>query len=61
MPVLLSARDAGNWINPRETNPRSLKPLLRPALNGVLEVRLAVALVNSVKNDGPDLVISTMD
>jgi putative SOS response-associated peptidase YedK len=56
MPVVLSDRDADDWTNPRETNPRSLKRLLAPAADGVLEVRPASALVNSVKYDGPELL-----
>jgi putative SOS response-associated peptidase YedK len=56
MPVVLSDRDADDWTNPRETNPRSLKRLLVPAADGVLEIRPASALVNSVKYDGPELL-----
>jgi putative SOS response-associated peptidase YedK len=61
MPVVLSDRDADDWTNPRETNPRSLKRLLAPAADEVLEVRPASPLVNSVKNDGPELLSPTID
>ena len=43
-------------MNPREHNPSSLKHLLVPAPEEALEMRLASRLVNSVKNDGPELL-----
>jgi putative SOS response-associated peptidase YedK len=61
MPVVLSDRDADDWMNPRETNPRMLKRLLAPAPDGLLAVQPASPLVNSVKNDGPELLSPTKD
>ena len=56
MPVVLDERAAEDWINPREPDPLSLKRLLVPAAADLLELRPASPLVNSVKNDGPDLL-----
>jgi putative SOS response-associated peptidase YedK len=58
MPVILpDARAQEDWINPREPNPASLKRLLVPAPDDLLQVRPASTLVNSVKNDGPELLM----
>lgn len=58
MPVILpDARSQEDWINPREANPLSLKRLLIPAPDDLLQVRPASSLVNSVKNEGPELMI----
>jgi ATP-dependent DNA ligase len=43
-------------MNPRERDPRSLKRLLGPAAADLLAVRLAPPLVNSVMNEGPELL-----
>jgi putative SOS response-associated peptidase YedK len=56
MPVVLDERDAEDWMNPREQDPLSLKRLLAPAPNDLLAMRPASPLVNSVKNDGPELL-----
>jgi putative SOS response-associated peptidase YedK len=56
MPVVLDERGAEDWMNPRERHPASLKRLLVPASEGTLEMRAASPLVNSVKNDGPELL-----
>jgi putative SOS response-associated peptidase YedK len=58
MPVILADTKAReDWINPQEPNPISLKRLLIPAPDDLLQVRLASTLVNSVKNEGPDLLL----
>jgi putative SOS response-associated peptidase YedK len=56
MPVLLDERAAEDWMNPRERDPLSLKRLLVPAPADLLVMRPASPLVNSVKNDSPDLL-----
>ena len=59
MPVILpDAKAQEDWINPREPNPLSLKRLLIPAPDHLLEVRPASSLVNSVTNDGPEVLIA---
>jgi putative SOS response-associated peptidase YedK len=56
MPVILSDRDANDWMNPNEADPPSLKRLLAPPSDDLLEVTPASLLVNSVKNEGPELL-----
>ena len=56
MPVVLDERGAEDWMNPREQDPMSLKRLLTPAPDDLLAMRPASPLVNSVKNDGPELL-----
>ena len=61
MPVILAnTKTQEDWINPREPNPISLKRLLIPAPDNLLQVKPASSLVNSVKNDGPELLIPNM-
>ncbi|MBV8478431.1 MAG: SOS response-associated peptidase family protein, partial [Acidobacteria bacterium] len=59
MPVILSDRDADDWMNPGEQAPFSLKSLLIPAPEALLLVQLASPLVNNVKNEGPELLASS--
>jgi putative SOS response-associated peptidase YedK len=56
MPVILSDRHADDWINPSAQKPHSLKRLLKPAGEDLLLVHSASPLVNSVKNEGPQLL-----
>jgi putative SOS response-associated peptidase YedK len=56
MPVILSDRDADDWINPSAKKPYSLKRLLKPTGEDVLLVHSASPLVNSVRNEGPQLL-----
>jgi putative SOS response-associated peptidase YedK len=56
MPVILDEAGAADWMNWREPDPLSLKRLLAPAPNDLLVVRPASPLVNSVKNEGPELL-----
>ncbi|MBV8451418.1 MAG: SOS response-associated peptidase, partial [Deltaproteobacteria bacterium] len=56
MPVILSAMDADDWMNPREENPLDLKRLLAPAPDDLLVTQKASPLVNSVRNEGPGLL-----
>ena len=56
MPVILDEAGAADWMNLREPNPLSLKRLLAPAPDNLLVIRPASPLVNSVKNEGPELL-----
>jgi len=56
MPVILNERAAEDWMNPNETQPKRLKRLLSPAPEAKLLITPASPLVNSVKNDGPELL-----
>jgi putative SOS response-associated peptidase YedK len=56
MPVILDEAGAADWMNPREPDPFSLKRLLTPAPDELLVVRPASPLVNSVKNEGAELL-----
>ncbi len=59
MPVILDSRAADDWMNPLEADPLSLKRLLIPAADNVLVAQPASPLANSVKNDGPELLVTT--
>jgi putative SOS response-associated peptidase YedK len=61
MPVLLDERRADDWMNALERYPISLKRLLVPAPDDSLIGTPASPLVNSVKNDAPELLVATMD
>ncbi|HKU27477.1 MAG TPA: SOS response-associated peptidase family protein, partial [Candidatus Sulfotelmatobacter sp.] len=56
MPVILSDRNADEWINPGAKKPHSLKRLLKPTGDDVLLFEPASPLVNSVRNEGPQLL-----
>ena len=59
MPVILGERAADDWMNPGEADPLSLKRLLIPAADDVLLAQPASPLANSVRNDGPELLVAT--
>ncbi|MDQ4132054.1 MAG: SOS response-associated peptidase [Actinomycetota bacterium] len=56
MPALLPVDTWAAWLDPARTTPGAVLDLLRPAPAGVLEARAVSRLVNSVANDGPDLL-----
>jgi putative SOS response-associated peptidase YedK len=56
MPVILDEAAAEDWMNPREPNPQALKRLLVPAPSDLLVLQSASPLVNSVRNEGPELL-----
>jgi putative SOS response-associated peptidase YedK len=58
MPVVLNDKTAEDWMNPKEQNPLSLKRLLVPAPAELLAIRRVSPLVNSVKNDGAELLVA---
>lgn len=57
MPVILSDRDADDWMNPRESNPIALKRLLIPAQADLLIATPASSLANNAKNEGAELLV----
>jgi putative SOS response-associated peptidase YedK len=59
MPVILCDRDADDWMNPGKKSPLSLKRLLKSAPESLLVIQPASPLVNSVKNDGAELLASS--
>jgi putative SOS response-associated peptidase YedK len=57
MPVLLP-RDAWRaWLDPAERDTALLRSMLVPAPDGALDIRAVSTRVNSVRNDGPDLIV----
>ena len=56
MPVVLTEDRIDEWIFGGEREPEELKGLLGPAPEDYLVVRPVSQRVNSVRNDGPDLV-----
>jgi len=58
MPVILDERGAEDWINPNEAESKNMKSLLAPAPEEKLVVTPVSPLVNSVKNDCPELLDS---
>jgi putative SOS response-associated peptidase YedK len=57
MPFQLELEDLDGWLDPEERSPESLLPILgRAARTDHLALREVSALVNSVKNDGPELL-----
>lgn len=57
MPVILEPRDWDLWLDPTLTDVGELHGLLRPALSEALELYPVRPLVNSVRNDGPELIL----
>lgn len=56
MPAILEGDDLALWLNPR-TSAQDLPRLLAPAPESLLEARAVSSLVNSVKNDGQELLV----
>ena len=56
LPVILDERVAEDWMNPNGAEPKHLKPLVAPAPEEKLLITPASPLVNSVKNEGPQLL-----
>jgi putative SOS response-associated peptidase YedK len=53
MPVLLRPEDFDAWLDPEETDPRTLSRLLAPSPPAWLEDRIVDSWVNDPRNDGP--------
>jgi putative SOS response-associated peptidase YedK len=60
MPVVLDPSPLGEWMNPSPADPNSLRALLRMAPDDWLVADRASPLVNSVKNDGRELLTSLL-
>jgi len=56
MPVLLPRDAWTTWLDPAEQDMGSLRSLLVPAPDGILEMHPVSRRVNDVREDGPDLV-----
>ena len=55
MPVILRAEDEETWLNPDETEAERLLPLLQPYAAEEMEAYPVSRMVNSPRNDGPQL------
>ena len=60
MPVVLDEFRLNDWMAPTGNNEEALRAMLVPALDGCLAADPASPFVNSVKNDGPDLLGSLL-
>jgi putative SOS response-associated peptidase YedK len=56
MPVILEPRDWKRWLDPTNTDMGELGALLQPAPDDEIELYPVRPLVNSVRNDGPELI-----
>jgi putative SOS response-associated peptidase YedK len=56
MPVLITAADLDEWLNPEPLEAGELERLTRPAPRGVLEAFTVSTEVNDARADGPELV-----
>jgi putative SOS response-associated peptidase YedK len=56
MPVILGAESWGEWLDPANDDPDTLKLLLRPAPDDVLTMHAVSTQVNNVRNKGPELI-----
>lgn len=56
MPVILDSMDIDLWLDYQVADPEQLKPLLKPYPSELMEMYPVSDLVNSPKNDSPDLI-----
>ncbi|PJZ01169.1 hypothetical protein CPT06_06095 [Bacillus vallismortis] len=56
MPVILTHRDEKEWLNPSHTDPAHLQHLLKPYDGDDMEAYQVSSLVNSPKNNSPELL-----
>ena len=56
MPLVLSASDRARWLDPSVKDPTDLLSTWDEAAGEHLELRPVSSRVNSVRNDGPDLI-----
>lgn len=56
MPVILRRADEDEWLNPANTEPQQLLPLLRPYPAESMEAYPVSRMVNSPANDTPDVL-----
>ena len=57
MPVILSGETQALWLDPLTEDPANLEPLLIPAPEELLTSHRVAETVNSVKNQGPGLIL----
>lgn len=57
MPVILSPDVEALWLDPSVTEPAEVMSLLRPYDSALMEAYAVSELVNSVRNDRPELII----
>lgn len=56
MPVILSRESEDKWLDPAIRSPEILLPLLGPCPENLLQMHEVSTLVNSVREDRPDLI-----
>ncbi|MHA6761089.1 SOS response-associated peptidase [Streptacidiphilus sp. PAMC 29251] len=56
MPLTVGTEHYGDWLNPEHTDVDDLRALLQAPAGGELDVRAVSSAVNSVRNDGPELL-----
>lgn len=56
MPVIIPKEMANDWLNVTEINETKAFDMLRPAPNGVVAAHAVSRMVNSARNEGPQLV-----
>jgi putative SOS response-associated peptidase YedK len=55
MPVIIAPADRARWLDPQAT-PAQVQALMAPLPDGLLETQAVGDLVNSPRNEGPDLL-----
>ncbi|WP_412075240.1 SOS response-associated peptidase [Streptomyces xanthophaeus] len=58
MPLAVAAADYATWLDPAHQDPHELRALLAAPADGRLDVRAVSTAVNSVQNNGPELLDS---
>ncbi|MGO9080833.1 MAG: SOS response-associated peptidase [Streptosporangiaceae bacterium] len=56
MPMIIDPGSWPDWLDPEVTDPAQLRPLLAPAISGLLESYPVSTAVNSVRHNGPELI-----
>jgi putative SOS response-associated peptidase YedK len=54
--MVVARADWTSWLDPSCTDPAQVKPLLVPAASALLEAYPVSTLVNSPRNNGPELL-----
>jgi len=61
MPVVIAPEHWATWLDPAPRDPGELRALLEPREDLALEAYPVSRLVNSVRNDGPELILPAGD
>lgn len=56
MPMVIAPADWDAWLDPRNREVDQLRTLMAPPLDGSLDIYAVSKLVNSVRNNGPELL-----